>query len=473
MLVANFVTNRPTMSDTRTYEDFSKFLGERPHRLGVVSRLYPELTATFLTESLRNIFYGETKKASGFQNIDSTYFEWEVETNYIKRIPFAAVPVEDGADGSEIEMIFPENYYQLHEIFKIEKTGQQCFVVARPVRKSDREWSVMVRLLDDDYSSILDKDGCQIGDTTRFIGNAKPELHDTGFVKYQSNIEKMRNYMTTVRVDDSYSSKYALMEDTFIKIGKGENQGCLTEKIYKLDPMKKNLIENFLYARENMILLAKGTIGVDGKSTLSDRGTGRPIYIGDGMIPQIERFASKYAANKVTINTFHTIISTMVEKAEKPTGNHFSFIVNERMWAIVQRVLGDYLANRHTDESYIWSRGGEGRYIKVGATFDSYEWGGNTVSFKVDRTLSREFPEPYALCIDLTTGKTSTQPPVAMYSLKGKDYIFNEVLGVGGRTGGDSGVVSTPVAGGMMTIHGYAGIAVYNPYRSFILRAKE
>ena len=473
MLVANFVTNRPTMGDTRTYEDFSKFLGERPHRLGVVSRLYPELTATFLTESLRNIFYGDTKKANGFQNIDSTYFEWEVETNYIKRIPFAAVPVEDGADGSEIEMIFPENYYQLHEIFKIEKTGQQCFVVSRPVRKSDHEWSVMVRLLDDDYSSILDKDGCQIGDTTRFIGNAKPELHDTGFVKYQSNIEKMRNYMTTVRVDDSYSSKYALMEDTFIKIGKGENQGCLTEKIYKLDPMKKNLIENFLYARENMILLAKGTIGVDGKSTLSDRGTGRPIYIGDGMIPQIERFASKYAANKVTINTFHTIISTMVEKAEKPTGNHFSFIVNERMWAIVQRVLGDYLANRHTDESYIWSRGGEGKYIKVGATFDAYEWGGNTVSFKVDRTLSREFPEPYALCIDLTTGKTSTQPPVAMYSLKGKDYIFNEVLGVGGRSGGDSGVVSTPVAGGMMTIHGYAGIAVYNPYRSFILRAKE
>lgn len=38
----------------------------------------------------------------------------------------------------------------------------------------------MVRLIDDDYSSILDKDGCQIGDTTRFIGNAKPELHDTG-----------------------------------------------------------------------------------------------------------------------------------------------------------------------------------------------------------------------------------------------------------------------------------------------------
>jgi hypothetical protein len=29
MLVASFVTNHPTMGGTRTYEDFSKFLGKR------------------------------------------------------------------------------------------------------------------------------------------------------------------------------------------------------------------------------------------------------------------------------------------------------------------------------------------------------------------------------------------------------------------------------------------------------------
>ena len=93
------------------------------------------------------------------------------------------------------------------------------------------------------------------------------------------------------------------------------------------------------------------------------------------MIPQIERFASKYSANRVTINTFQTIISTMVEKAEKPTGNVFAFVINEKMWSIVQRVLGEYLAHRSTDGAYLWSRGGEGKYVKVGATFDSYEWG--------------------------------------------------------------------------------------------------
>lgn len=77
MLVASFVTNRATMGDTRTYEDFDKFMGSRPHRLGVVSRLYPHLTVTFLTEALRNVVYGENnKKSNGFQSIDSTYFEW-------------------------------------------------------------------------------------------------------------------------------------------------------------------------------------------------------------------------------------------------------------------------------------------------------------------------------------------------------------------------------------------------------------
>lgn len=77
-------------------------------------------------------------------------------------------------------MVFPENYYQLHEIFKIEESGQQCFVVAPPIRKADNRWSVMVRLVDDDYSSVLDVDACHIGGLTRWVGNAKPELNDCG-----------------------------------------------------------------------------------------------------------------------------------------------------------------------------------------------------------------------------------------------------------------------------------------------------
>jgi hypothetical protein len=37
-----------------------------------------------------------------------------------------------------------------------------------------------VRLIDNDYSTILDLSGCQIGDTTRFQSNAMPEAHEEG-----------------------------------------------------------------------------------------------------------------------------------------------------------------------------------------------------------------------------------------------------------------------------------------------------
>lgn len=172
MIIANFVTNRATQSDTRTYEDFYKFLGTRPAKLGVVSRLYPELTASYLTESLRNIFYQDVKSGNRYQSIDSMYFEWEVETNYIKRVEFAAVPEETGENGTEIVMAFKERYYEKYDIFKIDKTMQQCIVVSRPVRKRDDYWEVTVRLIDNDYGSMLDVSGCQIGDTTRFQSNA-------------------------------------------------------------------------------------------------------------------------------------------------------------------------------------------------------------------------------------------------------------------------------------------------------------
>lgn len=68
-----------TLLETRTYEDFSKFLGTKPERLGIVSRLYEDLTASYMTESLRNVFYQDNKSGNKYQSINAMYFEWEVE----------------------------------------------------------------------------------------------------------------------------------------------------------------------------------------------------------------------------------------------------------------------------------------------------------------------------------------------------------------------------------------------------------
>lgn len=471
MLIAQFTTNRPTMGDTRTYEDFYKFLGSKPHKLGVVSRLYPHLTASYLTESLRNIFYQSSKSSNKYQSIDSLYFEWECETNYIKRVEFAAEPTDTGENGSEITFAFKERYYEKYDIFKIEASEQQVIVLYEPVRKADDYWEVTGRLIDNDYRSVLDTTACMPGMTTRFQSVAMPELHEEGYTKYQSNIEKHRNYITTHRVDESYSALYAAHEDVFISIAEGKSKDCLSESVYKMNKKEKYLLENFLYVRNNGLLFNKCNVDVNGKSTIVDPDTGRPILIGDGLIPQVERLASKYAFSKLTVNIFNTVIAMMVEKADNPTGNKFLFIVNERAFMLINQVLGHFLADYKTDGTFMYSKAANG-YVDVGATFQSYEFMGNQVSFKVDKTFSREYGQDKAfmLCLDLTSDSTGSEPPIQMFTLKGGDFINNRFVGVGGLDGLSSGEVSSPVAGSKLINWGYSGIGVFNPYRSFILR---
>lgn len=219
-------------------------------------------------------------------------------------------------------MAFKERYYEKYDIFKIDATMQQCMVVSRPVRKRDDYWEVVVRLIDNDYSTELDISGCQPGMTTRFQSNAHPELSEEGYCKAQSNIEKHRNYITTFRNDISWSSLYAAHEDVFIRIGEGKDRNSLKEVTYKMNKKEKELLENFLTSRNQGLLFNKTNIDVNGKATIVDPGSGRPIYIGDGLIPQVERFASKYVYNnKPTVDVFNTIMQSMNEKAEKPTGN--------------------------------------------------------------------------------------------------------------------------------------------------------
>lgn len=148
----------------------------------------------------------------------------------------------------------------------------------------------------------------------------------------------------------------------------------------------------------------------------------------------------------------------MADKCQSDTGNHMVFIVNRKMWNDVNHVLGDYLANHRTDGAYLYSKSankGMGGYVKVGATFDSYVFAGNEVSFVVDRALTREYPDKgYGVCIDLTADKTSGTPALAKFSITGKDFLTNKVSGVGGMDGKTSGEVSSNVAGSKLIMHG-------------------
>lgn len=98
----------------------------------------------------------------------------------------------------------------------------------------------------------------------------------------------------------------------------------------------------------------------------------------------------------------------------------------------------------------------------------------NTVSFKVERTFDVEYPHrKFGIFLDLTADAKSGKPALAQFTFKNGEFIHNYITGAGGKTGLQSGEVSSPVAAMKHIMWGYSGAAVFNPYRSVILISDE
>lgn len=259
------------------------------------------------------------------------------------------------------------------------------------------------------------------------------------------------------------------MEDVFIQIGKGKDD----DPVYKMNAAEKDCLDSFMAARANALLWGKTNVDKNGKPKIYDPETGEPIVSGDGIIPQIERFAGKYVYSKMTAKVLNSAIMAMIQKSENPVGNHYVFICNTPMWAEIQNSLSAWIRDWKTVGTFMFSQKAND-YVKVGATFNSYEFAGNTITFKVDRALDVEFPvKKYGLFLDLTADSTSGKAAINMFTFKGCEFCHNWLEGVGGKSGVSSGPVSSPVAATKLIDWGYAGVGVMNPYRSFILMSEK
>lgn len=158
---------------------FSKWLGARPARLGIVSTLYDQYTATHLTEALMNTVTREKKNTDSFTSINSFLVEWDLKVNRVHRVPILSV-TGDGCNGADVIFTFPENWYNKHDVFVCERSRQQFMVVNRPQRVADNCFTVIAKIYDNDYNSTVDTSGAYAGATTRFVTNYQPELHEEG-----------------------------------------------------------------------------------------------------------------------------------------------------------------------------------------------------------------------------------------------------------------------------------------------------
>lgn len=252
------------------------------------------------------------------------------------------------------------------------------------------------------------------------------------------------------------------MEDQFITIAKDGDKNGVT---YKMNSMDKDLLDTFMLASNNANMFGKSNVDKNGRPTIFDPEDGQPIITGDGILPQLERFAGKHIFTKFTLSTLKLALKEMADRADAPQGNTWMFVMNTEMYHEAQDVLDNWAAKRVADGAFLYSKESNGM-IKLGATYVGYEWAGNSIIIHVDKSLDVEFPgRKVALCMDLTPDGKRGDAAIKMFTFKGKQYVQSVLHGPG--TG--SHVVSTPVAGGKKIAHGYSGVAVFCPYKSFIL----
>ena len=116
------------------------------------------------------------------------------------------------------------------------------------------------------------------------------------------------------------------------------------------------------------------------------------------IIPQIERYAYLISFDQLLTSHFKEALSFLTSKAKNLTGNDYVLICNSLLW----NQIGDNLMNeigRWTPTAtlmYSKSSGMKKKVgetvdgVKVGNTFVSYEYQGNTITFMPDKALNIE-----------------------------------------------------------------------------------
>ena len=158
----------------------------------------------------------------------------------------------------------------------------------------------------------------------------------------------------------------------------------------------------------------------------------------------------------------------MVAKCENPSGNTFTMICNTPMMMEVHKVLDSTLKDYKIDAPFLYNKVGD--KVRLGAQYDGYQYMGNTIIFKLDRSFDIEyFDRKFGVMVDFTADGTSGRAAVEMLTTRGTELVHNYVVGVGGRDGRSSGEVSSRVSATKIINWGTAGLILYNPYRSVIM----
>jgi len=449
------------ISDTRTVANFGTYLGKQPEKLGLVLKMFPKLSVSFLTEALGHVYKNGKTGKNKFQSISALSVEWQIDVNFIKKVDIVANISGNGSGGVPVTITLKEKYYDPNDTFQLENR-QKLFVLKKPRRIAVNRWEYAVALMGGSDDRVINTTFGAAGRKTRYHSNFHGEMSERGYTKFVSSVEVHRNYLSIHRASVEKSNAYALTEYKFIEAGtKGK------ETYYKMDKAEDQTLTHFLESREQALLTSESNFDVNGKCKLQDLN-GNDIPAGDGIITQVEKFADKFGFNEMSTSLFEDAIQAINERVGSHVDNNYILMCNQKFWYKFNRIMkNDERFVKSLDNKFVNSNG---KGLMIGATFNGYEFAGTKFTVMQNDGLDLEYDEK-AFGIMLNVGNNKVEGSYSnlnMFTLEGQDLISGTLKGMGGLSGKESGDIATPLSASSYHLMGYAGAALLNPYEAVI-----
>lgn len=486
-------------NQSMSMQSMTDLFGQQPHhfqgyvRMKMAHRGGQTLGLLSIVEGMGNVF--EVDPTAGRMTEISAYsFVWNVDVSQIPTVRFSESCNDSGLGGAPLTIILDDRFFSANDICALENT-QQLFFMDDGERIADNRFRYTVRLVASKPTERIENRFTQARSTLRYVTNAHAEYSQRGTTKSWYNMEKHVNWMTKIRAGIEYSSDFRAVSDKYFMtesdFKKANTPRGGEYRVYLHDSIEQQVMDHFMISANNALLLGRSSM---------DEKTGRSniqlidnqdVIIGDGVIPQYERYAHwiDYSNNNLAVTHLQDAIENVVERRGLSQGNHITVFCNRRYHRAVQKTLQEQSRIFAPNGTWFYTKDTINRVdpvtktkqtnvinipnaVSVGASFNTYVYAGNTISFVVDESLTNHYRDRgYAIFIDtgLYESSEGKMPAVNFVTLKGRSMIKASVPGVGGITGTSSGSVSTALDASRYEILGWRGARVMNPYAATII----
>lgn len=482
-------------NQTYSMQSMMEVFGRQPHHIAGYIRHKKQYSMGLMaiTEMLGNIYADSNMSQMKLDGIEAYSFTYDVDVSQIPTLRFTRTCTSDGSGFLEFEIYLNDKFFSKYDIIALRNT-QQLYVMEEPIKVSPDEYKYIVRLIAQKPSESVDIAYMVQNETARYVSNAHPEFSEYGTNKSWYNTERHIEHMTKIRAGQPYSSDFKATESLYFMTDKDIEKATVERggryKVFRLDSIEQQVLDHFFTSANTQLLLGRTNI---------DETTGRPtiqlannqdVIIGNGLIAQYEKYAHYIDYTNLHVRDFQDAIENIAEKRGQSQGNHITVLCNRIFSRQKAKALQDQIGiiAPYNNGAWFFSKdfkpGEDGvtkhkvakkilaNDITVGATFSTYIYEGNTITFIVDEALTNHYQDRgYAIFIDTGVyedekGKT---PAVHLKTLKGRELVKNHITGMGGINGSTSGVVSQSLDASRFEVLGWRGVCVRNPYAATIL----